>query len=649
MFIDLQGGSKLSFFQDLYRYAKSKLEESFNTLDRHYEQYKGSKKIDGENAEDAKVVRNITYEIIESQVTGYIPSASVTPEMQSEKNERNAKSVERLASNMADKLSFQELNDMDERYTYIYGGSIFLIEWDNSILTHNTVGDVRVTCISPKRFVPQPKLFKIEDMEYCFVTFETTVEDIVRKYGVSPQIAEDASDEEGEDDKTATLYVCYYKDDDDHVCEYVWSGDTELLDINDFYSRKRKICLNCGKREQLCECEKPKFELQSEEFEEIDRDIKINGGADLIPAYSEVIKDGRVVMKKSQKPSILPNGMPEIIEVNGEFVPKMIDVEFAEMAPTKLPFYKPNRLPIVIRKNTSQEDSLLGQSDCEFIRPQQQAINKVESRIIEKVLKAGVIPTVPEGYTGVVSDGIFDRAIRVKREDVNLYGKLDLQVDISRDVAEADRLYDHAKRVLGITDSFQGQYDSSAQSGKAKQLQIQQASGRLDSKRRMKNAAYAEIYKIIFQYYLAYADEPRPLSYRDSNGDLQNTEFNRYAFLERDEAGEWYYNDQYIFQSDATIDVEKNRDFLWEQNRLNFQQGAYGDPALAKTRLVFWQNMERAHYPFAHNIVEQIKEEIRQEEINQAKTIADLQQENENRKNYEAYLMQEFKKKGMEA
>jgi hypothetical protein len=96
-----------------------------------------------------------------------------------------------------------------------------------------------------------------------------------------------------------------------------------------------------------------------------------------------------------------------------------------------------------------------------------------------------------------------------------------LQVDVSRDIAQAERLYDQAKRILGITDSFQGQADSTAQSGKAKQIQVQQAAGRLDSKRQMKNAAYSEIDKIIFRYYLAYADEPRPAVYRDAEGKLQ--------------------------------------------------------------------------------------------------------------------------------
>lgn len=637
MFIDLQGGDKLSFFKDLYRDARGKLEESFSKLDQHYEQYKGSPRIDGSEF-DAKVVRNITYELIESQITGYIPNASVAPQMISEKNIRNAKSAERLMANVSDKCLFGKLNDLDERYTYIYGGSIFLIEWDNSVRTHSTVGDIKITNISPKKFTPQPNLFDIEDMEYCFVEFETTKEDIVRKYGVTPTVAEDAADEEGEDDKTATLYVCYYKSEDDRVCEYVWSGDTELLDIDDFYSRKTKVCKKCGKKEGLCTCEKPKFELQSEEYEELTQDVVIEGKV-VVPMYSPVIKDGRIVTKEVDRPVLDANGQPMLtMGEDGSVQPVMEKYAIPQLEPTKLPFYKPNRLPIVIRKNTSQEDSLLGQSDCEFIRPQQQAINKVESRILEKLLKGGVVPTVPDDYEGTMTDGVFDRVMRLKPGQQGLIGRVDLQPNVQQDIAEAERLYDHAKRLLGISDSFQGQYDSSAQSGKAKQLQIQQASGRLDSKRRMKNAAYTEIYKIIFQYYLAYADEPRPVSYKDANGNRQNIEFNRFAFVERDEAGEWYYNDSYIFEADASLDVEKNREYLWEQNRLNYQSGAYGNPAEPQTQLIFWQNMEQANYPFAHDNVERLKEAVAQQMAQMQAQIASMQDEINNRKGYEDFI-----------
>lgn len=642
MKIELGDQSKLTFFQSLYTEARSAAEEQYADLEKHLAQYKGSRVIDDSEVE-AKAIRNITYELVESQVTSYLPTPAVTPKMWSDKNERNAKSIETLLRNKRDELPFEKLNDMDERFNPIYGGSIWLIEWDNSIATHNTVGDVKISCLSPKRFTGQPSIYDVKEMEYCFIEFETTKEDIVRKYGVSPSIADETESDENADDKTATLYVCYYKNDRDKVCQYIWSADTELLDLEDYYARKRRVCKRCGKREELCSCENPKLELQNEEYEEVTLDIPLSDGS-FIPSMSEVYKDGQPVMEKQKKQMLEEDGSPAMEDVNGVLMPLLADMDVPKMEKTRLPFYTPNILPIVIRKNTSEEDKLLGQSDCAFIRPQQQAINKLETRIMEKLLGSGVFPIVPDTWEGDMDNSIYKRVFRTKPNEIGSFGRVDLQVDVSRDIAQADRLYDQAKRILGITDSYQGQYDSSAQSGKAKQIQVQQAAGRLDSKRQMKNAAYAEIDQIIFQYYLAYADEPRTAIYIDAQGRKQNVIFNRYDFIERDEAGEYYYNDEYLFAADASIDIEKSRELLWQENRQNFQQGAYGDPSIPQTLLIFWQNMEKAHYPWAHDNVERIKEEIaRQQRIEQLQEqIGGLQQEVQNRAGYENYLLEQI-------
>ena len=642
MKIELGDQSKLTFFQSLYTEARSAAEEQYADLEKHLAQYKGSRVIDDSDVE-AKAIRNITYELVESQVTSYLPTPAVTPKMWSDKNERNAKSIETLLRNKRDELPFEKLNDMDERFNPIYGGSIWLIEWDNSIATHNTVGDVKISCLSPKRFTGQPSIYDVKEMEYCFIEFETTKEDIVRKYGVSPSIADETESDENADDKTATLYVCYYKNDRDKVCQYIWSADTELLDLEDYYARKRRVCKRCGKREELCSCENPKLELQNEEYEEVTLDIPLSDGS-FIPSMSEVYKDGQPVMERQKKQMLEEDGSPAMEDVNGVLMPLLADMDVPKMEKTRLPFYTPNILPIVIRKNTSEEDKLLGQSDCAFIRPQQQAINKLETRIMEKLLGSGVFPIVPDTWEGDMDNSIYKRVFRTKQNEIGSFGRVDLQVDVSRDIAQADRLYDQAKRILGITDSYQGQYDSSAQSGKAKQIQVQQAAGRLDSKRQMKNAAYAEIDQIIFQYYLAYADEPRPAIYLDAQGRKQNVIFNRYDFIERDEAGEYYYNDEYLFAADASIDIEKSRELLWQENRQNFQQGAYGDPSIPQTLLIFWQNMEKAHYPWAHDNVERIKEEIaRQQGIEQLQEqIGGLQQEVQNRAGYENYLLEQI-------
>lgn len=631
--------NKLQFFKDLFENAKGQQSALRDDFDKWSKQYKGDLTIDGSD-EPALTGRNITYELIESQFSSYLPSTAVTPEVYSERNDRNAKSIERLLKNKRNQLPFEKMNDIDERYSPIYGGSIWLVEWDNSIKTHNTVGDVKITCWSPSHFVGQPCIYDIDDMEYCFITFETTKEDLVRKYGVLIDVADDTESENGgETDETATVNVCYYKNDEDKICQYIWSGDTELQDIEDYYSRKVYVCKNCGRRKELCTCDKPDYELQDDEYEELDHDIVLSDGS-VIPAASPVMKDGQVVMEESQQQAVLEDGSVAMDEINGIMIPATVPVQVPKLERTKLPYYTPSKFPIIIRKNTSQEDSLFGQSDCEFIRPQQQAINKIESRILEKLMNAGVYPTAPEDYIGQFDNGLYKNVIKVGQGNYKLFGRIDLQVDLTQDISQSERLYQQSKRIMGITDSYQGQADSTAQSGKAKQIQVNQSAGRLDSKRKMKNAAYAEIDEVIFLYYLAYADEPRAMSYVDSMGRLQNAQFNRYDFIERDENGEYYYNTQYLFGTDPTGDVEQSRETIWSENRLNFQNGCYGNPQQLETLLIFWQQMERHHYPDARDMVERIRGIIEAQREQLEQQLAAEQQKNKDLQT-QAYIEKE--------
>ena len=631
--------NKLQFFKDLFENAKGQQSALRDDFDKWSKQYKGDLTIDGSD-EPALTGRNITYELIESQFSSYLPSTAVTPEVYSERNDRNAKSIERLLKNKRNQLPFEKMNDIDERYSPIYGGSIWLVEWDNSIKTHNTVGDVKITCWSPSHFVGQPCIYDIDDMEYCFITFETTKEDLVRKYGVPIDVADDTESENGgETDETATVNVCYYKNDEDKICQYIWSGDTELQDIEDYYSRKVYVCKNCGRRKELCTCDTPDYELQDDEYEELDHDIVLSDGS-VIPAASPVMKDGQVVMEESQQQAVLEDGSVAMDEINGIMIPATVPVQVPKLERTKLPYYTPSKFPIIIRKNTSQEDSLFGQSDCEFIRPQQQAINKIESRILEKLMNAGVYPTAPEDYIGQFDNGLYKNVIKVGQGNYKLFGRIDLQVDLTQDISQSERLYQQSKRIMGITDSYQGQADSTAQSGKAKQIQVNQSAGRLDSKRKMKNAAYAEIDEVIFLYYLAYADEPRAMSYVDSMGRLQNAQFNRYDFIERDENGEYYYNTQYLFGTDPTGDVEQSRETIWSENRLNFQNGCYGNPQQLETLLIFWQQMERHHYPDARDMVERIRGIIEAQREQLEQQLAAEQQKNKDLQT-QAYIEKE--------
>jgi len=144
----------------------------------------------------------------------------------------------------------------------------------------------------------------------------------------------------------------------------------------------------------------------------------------------------------------------------------------------------------VLRRSVSRFGSLLGTSDVEVIRDQQETVKKLGSKLNEKLMKGGSYVTLPRG----VDIETTDRELKILRLDnpaqKALIDVLTVQADVSRDIHLLEENYQWAKSTLGINDSFQGKSDSTAVSGTAKQFAAAQASGRLESKRRMKNAAY---------------------------------------------------------------------------------------------------------------------------------------------------------------
>lgn len=126
--------------------------------------------------------------------------------------------------------------------------------------------------------------------------------------------------------------------------------------------------------------------------------------------------------------------------------------------------------------------------------------------------------TLPKGLDLETTDKEF-KILRIKNPaQRELVSVLNVQPDITKDRVVLVDSYDYAKSTLGITDAFQGKYDSSATSGSAKQFSANQSAGRLFSKREQKNSAFARLYELMFRFLLAYADEPIPYSVKTQDG-----------------------------------------------------------------------------------------------------------------------------------
>ncbi len=619
---------KLEYWQGKLEADESAYAGELSRMDEREGLYLGSdriKPIAREEVPDrAPHVRNVILELIEAQVSSSIPQPKVTARRK--RDERLARLIEDMLRDELDRMSFEELNDQQERTVPIQGGGAYLVEWDSSQRTHTTAGEVAVSLLHPKQIIPQAGVYTgIEDMDHIILKLPQTKGSVKRRYGVDvSEESESEPDARGTGESTAedmvTQYVAYYRNDKGGIGLYSWVNDTQLEDLEDYQARRLRRCARCGalepapgsvvvaqptmdgtypgtggiredeKRETgklnnrgVCPfCGGTKWEESEEDFEE--------------PAADIVRSDGSVIPALERG----PDGAP-VLEVGPDGAPAW--------KRTRLPYYKPNIFPVVLQKNISVFGRFLGGSDVDAIASQQNTVNRLETKMLDKLLTAGSYMSLPKDAT-IERDPGEMKLIRLDNlQDKSYIDVYDMEGDISQDVAMLDHAYEEMRQVIGVTDSFQGRRDTTATSGTAKQFAAAQTAGRLESKRIMKNAAFQRLYEAIFKMKLAYADEPRPVPKFNAAGEREYEEFNRYDFLERDAAGEWYWNDQFIFAVDDTsATLASNREAMWEETRLNLQTGAFGPLDDLETMIFFWTKMEMLHYPGAAETKELFKQ-----------------------------------------
>lgn len=586
--------------------------------------------------------RNIVFENIETQVSSAIPKPKVTPRRK--EDERLAEIIEHFLRNELDRLPFETMNDMAERTVPIQGGVGFLTEWNNAKRTHDTVGEVEVRVIHPKQFAPQPGVYTgIEDMDWFIIKAPTTKEAVRRKYGVNvhnesesePEVRSAGKSDVAED--ALTQYIGFARNERGGIDRYSWVNDVELEDLENYQARRVPVCAKCGAvrplRGQIItntagQERDPMRELAASLAAErmamagleggsalealaIDHDApepeKYDGGPCPYCGHKKFTsreqEHEEIMVEMTTSNGVHIDGPALGLDENGEPVLK----------PVQVPFYRPDVYPIVLQRSVSVYGQLMGNSDVDQIADQQNTINRMEQKIIDRLLKAGTRVTLPNRTDLRMDPEDGERWFIKDPKDKALIDVYEFKGELQYELSYLSMVYEEARQILGITDSFQGRHDSTATSGKAKEFAAAQSAGRLESKRIMKNAAYAAIFEMMFKFWLAYGDEKRPVSFKDFKGETQYEEFDRYDFLEKDAQGNWYWNDQFLFSCDSSAPLAANREAMWQETRQNLQSGAFGDPAATETLILFWGKMEELHYPGAGTTRKYLEQRLERE------------------------------------
>jgi predicted nucleic acid-binding Zn-ribbon protein len=472
-----------------------------------------------------------------------------------------------------------------------------------------------VSLLHPRQVIPQAGVTDIDNMDYIFVMVGTTKQQVKDKFGVDvfkeSEEYPEARSNEGKTERTAddmvTLITAYYRNKKGGIGVYRWVGDTEVQDLEDYYARRLRHCEKCGcvvsEDDTECpECGSKKFEYKNEDTTPLTRDITMNDGEQL----------NQMIDAEYQENIMFDDNYDQILDDYGNPITQQVEVSPAR--PNEVPVYKIKQYPIVLRKNISKSNSVMGVSDVDTMRDPQELMKKLGTKIQEKLLKGGSYAVLPKG-ANIRKDGGELNVIELDNvTDKQMIDVLNMQPNISNDVSYQENIYQSARQSIGITDAFQGRKDSSATSGTAKQFAAAQTAGRLESKRTMKQAAYQRLYELMFKFMLAFADEPRPTTQASNFGKVQYGIFDRYDFLERDDNGELYFNDDFLFSIDSTNNLAQNREAMWDIAKENFANGAFGDVQDINTQIIYWNLLDKYHYPAAKDTLSALMDRKEQQE-----------------------------------
>lgn len=597
--------SKLQDWQEKYEKARNKYNDSLSFYEDTEAQYNGTRKhITRAGAEEPRCLYNMSKELIESQIDAVIPTARVESNSMSDKKRARASAIEALIKSELTRLNFAQLNDLDERIVKITSVDFALTEWDSLVKD----GVVNIKPIHPTQLIPQPGVYEIDDMDYLFLVFEDTKERIKERYGkdVSDATTDPRSQEETDTDNV-TQVIVYYRNKQRKIGCFSWvtGTDTILIDDSNYNARGRQKCSSCGsikiQGQKKCECG-GKWEKNDLEYEELSEDIQTQFGA--IPAVDYAKENGELLLEEVEQQITDPyTGEPMYEQMFDEQMNPVGDMPMTEIieqpytVATKIPYYVPKEFPVAMRKNISLANSFRGDSDCETIWKLQDSMDKLLTKADIRGINSGTIIAKLKSIRHNVSNKEFDTLEVDTLQDLNGIKPINVVFDTSQVESQAMAKYDMAKSVLGITDTSQGKPDSTATTGVAKEIQVSQAQGRQQSKKVMKEAFYTEMFKRIFWYYLAYSDVPITYTTTDERGQEIEKVFNRYDFLDQDENGNWYYDDDFIFSIDPTGSVFSSKQFQLEDMRQDMGLGMYGDPADPNTKLMYWKNKANLGYP----------------------------------------------------
>jgi hypothetical protein len=518
-------------------------------------------------------LRKMIYELIESKVDNSIPMPRITPRRHDDLGLVDV--TENYLKFEMDRMLTEQENDRSERATYIDGTSWYKICWDSLDSTYERSGDLRVEVLLADQVVPEPGCKDYRLMNYIFEKSNMSLSRIYDLYGrlISPS-------EAGHNGVEVITY--YYKNSNGLIGRFMYAAASRQVIAwdEDWQIRKVRKCTACDTVNAIgdyCKnCGGTKFKYANATVETLEEPLMR-----LHNPYEE---------GKSDDPT--NNAQAET---------------FLE-AGTEIPYYQVRQLPFVPRPSVSSLETIYGISEVSILLDMQDSVNKILSKVEDKILKSGAVVTKPEKMKMNDTDESFKIMGVRSAEEAAMVQTKQVLADVSQDIAGAQLFYESARASSGVTESYQGKHDATAVSGKAKEISAMQSAGRLESLRVMKAAAFAGVYELMFKYLLAFSDETRKFVKTLPDGKKEEMLWNKYMFLRKDKYGKLYYADDFAFSTDPAATLSNNRVQMWQETLQQFTMGTFGNPQDPRALELYWQIMDTMQYPLAKLVLAGIKE-----------------------------------------
>ncbi len=454
----------------------------------------------------ARQVVNLVYQLIESQIDVNMPVPAVEPTEEADEAERR-NMIEGQLTYMAGDTSLRRINSENERIVKKNGIAYFKVGYNPGYKAHTYRGRIETTNPHPCNVILQPSVFNIRDMDYLFHVENRTLDYICREYGEeSRELLESENLEYGQLDYFESSADSYHNE------------KVKKLSVVEAWHKDKDgdICLLTWVGDTIIKDE-PKFFYKRDEagniieFDEID-----------IPRFDEA---GNLIGHET----------------------------------VRVRCHVPDKFPFVLWYNIPREKSARGLADPYIVYDQQEGIKKLLSAEEEKQMKGTtkIFVRKGSGAAGKITDATLQV---IETEDPH-------NDVISKDLKTPDNslkdlyyLYvQAAKDALGITEASQGRTDGGKElSGRALEILAANTQGRMGVKADEKDIAYTELYRMWYDFLLAFADHRIPYRMDGQYNKPVYGYWDKSKLIKQDDAGEWYYPEFDIFvQAESALPKDK--------------------------------------------------------------------------------------------